>query len=77
MQSNPQAREDFNVVTRDIGVPNTMILDNAGKQVLPQIELQEFIRRCCIGGIKMEPYSCWYNISKGVIKYLSTRLRVE
>ena len=31
IQSKSQSEEDLNVVTRDIGVPNTLISDNAGE----------------------------------------------
>ena len=41
MQSKIQAGEDFNVVTRDVVVLNTLISDNAGEQTGPQTELQE------------------------------------
>ena len=75
MQSNPQAREDFNVVTRDIGVPNTVISDNVGEQTGPQIELHEFICRFCIGGRTTELYSPWQNRSKGVIRILKYKAK--
>ena len=41
MKSKIQAGEDFNVVKRDVGVPNTLISDNAGEQTGSQTELQE------------------------------------
>ena len=41
MRSKSQAVESLNVVTRDIGVPNTLIPGNAVEQTVPQIELQE------------------------------------
>ena len=43
MQYNSQYGEFLHLVKRDIGVPNTLISDNAGEQIGPKIELQEFI----------------------------------
>ena len=45
MQYQSQSVEASNVVTGDIVVPGTMISDNAGLQMVPQIELQKCIRR--------------------------------
>ena len=59
MQSKSQAGEYFNVATRDIGVPDTLISDNSGEQMGPQTELQECISRYRIDGRTTEPYSPW------------------
>ena len=48
MISKSRAGDSLNVVTRDIGLPNTLVWDNAGEHIRLQIELQEFIRCCCI-----------------------------
>ena len=40
VQYKSQAVEALNVVTRDIEVPNTLISENAGEHMGPQIELQ-------------------------------------
>ena len=48
MKYKSQAGEALNIVTRDIGVPNTLISDNAGEQMVLHTELQECICRCFI-----------------------------
>ena len=39
MKSKSQAVEAINLVARDIGVPNTLISDNSGKQTVTKKEL--------------------------------------
>ena len=70
MRSKSQYGKYLNVVTRDIGVPKTLISYNAGKQTGTHTELQECICRCRIGGRTTEPYSTCHNISEGMIKIL-------
>ena len=67
MRYKSQAGEDLNIVKRDIGVPNTLISDNAGGKAVPHTELQECIRRCCVDGSTTEPYFPWHNRDKGMI----------
>ena len=39
MQYKSQSGETLNVLTRDIGIPNTLISHNSGGQMRPQTEL--------------------------------------
>ena len=75
MQYKSQAGGDLNVVTKDNGVPNTLISDNSGEHTGPQTDLQECVRRCCIYGRTTESYSSWHNISKGTIKIIKGRTK--
>ena len=75
MKYKSQAGGDLNVVTKDIGVPNTLISENSGEQTGPQIELQKFVRRCCIYVRTTEPYSPWHNIAKGTIKITKVKTK--
>ena len=68
MQSKSQAVKYFNVVTRDVIVPNTLISDISGLQTIPQIELQGLIRCYYIDDRTTEPYSPCKNRVEGMIK---------
>ena len=50
MKYTSQARDYLNVVTSDVGVPDTLVSYNTGEQTGPQTELQEFIRFYRING---------------------------
>ena len=50
MQSKSQDGKYLNEVTRYIGVPNTLISDNAGEQTGPRKELQKCIHHFCNDG---------------------------
>ena len=73
MQYKSQAGESLIVVTRDIGVQNTLVSDNTEEQTGPHIDLQEFIRCCFIGDSKKEQYSPWQSISEEMIKLLKDK----
>ena len=68
MQSKSQGGEALNVVTRDIGVPNTLISDNPGKQLVTQTGPQECICCCQIDCRTTELYSPWHNMAEEMIK---------
>ena len=70
MKFKSKSGEALNVVTRDIGVPNPRIPDNAGEQMGPQTEVHQIIYYCHIDGRTTEPYSPGHNKSKGMIKTL-------
>ena len=59
IKSHSQAERYLNEVTTDIGIPNTLISDNAGEYTVPEIDLQECIGFCLVDVRKTEPYSCW------------------
>ena len=75
MQSKSQAGGDLNVLTRDIGVTNTLISENSWEQTGPQTELPECVRCCYIYGRIMEPYSPCHNIAKGMIKIIKCKTK--
>ena len=75
MQSKSKYGEALNVVTRDIGVPDTLISDNAREHTGPNTELQECICRFCIDGSTTEPYSPWNNRTKNMIKTLKEKAK--
>ena len=62
-------------MTRDIGFPNILISDNSGEQTGPQIDLQEYIRRCRVDGITKKPYSTWNNRAKGMVKIIKDKAK--
>ena len=75
MQYKSQDGVDLNVVTKDIGVPNTLISENSGEQTGPQTELQECVRHCSVYGRTTESYSPWHNIAEGMIQIIKGRTK--
>ena len=48
-------------LTKNIGIPNTIIYDGSPEQVGPNLDFQETMRKCKIHGHQCVPYSQWQN----------------
>ena len=57
-------------LTKNIGIPNTIIYDRYPEQVGPNSEFQKTMRKCKIRGYQCEPYSQWQNTAEDSIQGL-------
>ena len=75
MTTKAHAGDALNCVTRDIGIPNTLISDNAGEQDGKDTEMQECVRRCKMDYRTTEPYSAWQNRAEGLVKLVKSKAK--
>ena len=80
MKSKAQAGEALHKVTKDVGVPNTIISDGAAEQTGPKTHFKQVMKKCHIDSRTTEPYSPWQNKAEnsiGIIKGKAKRRRIR
>ena len=60
-------------LTKNIGIPNTIIYDGAPEQVGPNSDFQKTMIKFKIRGHQCEPYSQWHNRAEDSIRELNRR----
>ena len=65
--SKALSRLTLDNLTKNIGIPNTIIYDGAQEKVGPNSEFQKILRKSKIHGHQCEPYSQWQNRSEDYI----------
>ena len=67
------ARLTLENLTKNIGIPNTIIYDGSPKKVGPNSYFQKTMRKGKIRGYQCEPYSQWQNRAEDSIQELKRR----
>ena len=75
MESKDKAGETLKSIVRDVGIPNTIISDNAPEQTGKNSTFQQTCRKYNIEARSTEPYSPWQNKAEGNIKIVKDKAK--
>ena len=75
MERKSEAGDTLQAVSRDIGIPNTIISDNAPEQIGKHSKFQQLCKRYNIESRSTEPYSPWQNQAEGNIKIVKGKAK--
>ena len=75
IDSKEKAGETLQMIVKDVGIPNTIISDNAPEQVGKNTLFQKTCRKYNIESRSTEPYSPWQNKAKGNIKIVKDKAK--
>ena len=75
MESKSEAGTSLGTLCEEVGVPNTIIFDNAAEQCGPKTKFMNIIRNQDIRWRSTEPYSPWQNRAEDAIREVKRKMK--